>query len=91
VATMFGPDKFLWKGKPVDERLNRVRSAAADKEWQEFQLDNADADLRDAVREALAAGIHAEDLAAAAELPLKQIRSIGRSEEPDSEATGKIG
>jgi len=75
----------------VDERLIKVRSAAADKEWQEFQLDNADADLRDAVREALAAGIHAEDLAAAAELTLEQIMAISRSEEPDSEATGRIG
>jgi hypothetical protein len=63
----------------VDERVNKVRNAAADKEWQEFQLDNADADLRDAVREALAAGVRAEDLAAAAELSIEQIRSIARS------------
>ncbi|MCG2623354.1 hypothetical protein LVY72_15765 [Arthrobacter sp. I2-34] len=75
----------------MDERLIRVRSAAADKEWQEFQLDNADADLRDAVREALAAGIQAEDLAAAAELTLEQIRAIGRNDRPDSEAAGNIG
>lgn len=75
----------------MDERLIRVRNAAADKEWQEFQLDNADADLRDAVREALEAGVHAEELAAAAELTLEQIRTIGRTEEPDSEASGKIG
>ncbi|MFD1213987.1 hypothetical protein ACFQ36_18275 [Arthrobacter sp. GCM10027362] len=64
----------------MEERLNKVRSAAADKEWLQFQLDNADADLRDAIREALEAGIRAEDLVGAAELTLEQIRRIGRSE-----------
>jgi hypothetical protein len=63
----------------VDERVHKVRSAAADKEWQQFQLDNADADLHDAVREALSAGVQAEDLVGVAELTLEQIRMIGRS------------
>jgi hypothetical protein len=63
----------------VDDQVNKVRSAAADKEWLQFQLDNADADLHDAVREALASGIRAEDLVGVAELTLEQIRMIGRS------------
>lgn len=60
--------------------MNKVRSAAADKEWLQFQLDNADQDLKDAVREALSAGILAEDLVEPAELTLEQIRMIARNE-----------
>jgi hypothetical protein len=64
----------------VDEQVNKVRNAAADKEWLQFQLDNADADLRDAIREALAAGVLAEELVDPAELTIEQIKAILRND-----------
>jgi hypothetical protein len=63
----------------VDERTRKVRLAAADKESAQFALDNADADLRDAIREALAEGAPVADLAESSDLPPHKIKKLGRS------------
>lgn len=60
----------------MEESLARVQLAAADREWLQFQLDNADMDLHDAIREALRAGIPAELLMCPAGLTLGQITAI---------------
>jgi hypothetical protein len=63
----------------MEEYEDRIRTAMADREWAQFQLDNADADLGDAVREALASGVRAEELAEPAGLTPRQIRHFGQS------------
>jgi hypothetical protein len=62
-----------------DECVNRVRVAAADKESLQFDLDHADAFLRKEIREGLARGVPASDLAAASGLPLKEIEQIAQA------------
>ena len=60
----------------MDEFIEKVRVAAADKESAQFQLDNAAADLLDLIREALNSGVPAADLTDPSGLTLKQIRRI---------------
>jgi len=63
----------------MNEHQDRVRTAMADKEWAQYQLDNAAADLGDAVRDALASGVPAEELAETAGLTAGQVRHLGQS------------
>jgi hypothetical protein len=63
----------------MNEHQDRVHAAMADREWAQFQLDNADADLGDAVRDALASGIPAEELAGPAGLTPGQVRDLGEA------------
>ncbi|HEV7166876.1 MAG TPA: hypothetical protein VGN49_02805 [Micrococcaceae bacterium] len=60
----------------MDELIEKVAVAAADKESAQFQLDNTAADLRDMVLAALASGVTAEELAGASGLTPQEIRRI---------------
>jgi len=60
----------------MDESIEKVAVAAADKESAQFQLDNSTADLRDMVLAALASGVTAEELAVASGLSVHEIRDI---------------
>ncbi len=61
----------------MDQSMNRIRAAVADREWLQFQLESAHAGLCDAVRDALASGIPAEELVEPAGLTLEQIKNLG--------------
>jgi len=60
----------------MDESIEKVAVAAADKESAQFQLDNSSADLRDMVLAALASGVAVEELAVASGLSVHEIRNI---------------
>ena len=60
----------------MDESIEKVAVAAADKESAQFQLDNSTADLRDMVLAALASGVTVEELVVASGLSVHEIRDI---------------
>ena len=60
----------------MDESIEKVAVAAADKESAQFQLDNSSADLRDMVLAALASGVTVEELVVASGLSVHEIRDI---------------
>lgn len=62
-----------------DGYLNRIRTAAAEREFAQFVLEQAKADLREQIRCALALGASASDLAAATGLPLSEIQKLGHT------------
>jgi hypothetical protein len=75
----------------MDEAIEKVAVAAADKESAQFQLDNSTADLQDMVLAALASGFTVEEVAAASGLSVHEIRNIrhiipARSDQEDEQS-----
>jgi hypothetical protein len=64
---------------PEDEHLKRIRAAAAERILRLSELDQVKANLREQIRQALALGLTASELAAASGLPLQEIQDLART------------